>query len=111
MSIKNPLIEKVITDNIEYNNKDIKGSVVFKNVNFSYNKNEHVLKNLNIDCDFMVGAQLEGFETMVRLTHNSKIFILEGDEYLSSPIDKRPKFYKAVATKGRTCKSRTDQES
>ena len=53
----------------------------------------HVLKNLNIDCDFMVGAQLEGFETMVRLTHNSKIIILEGDEYLSSPIDKRPKFH------------------
>ena len=38
-----------ITDNIEYNNKDIKGSVVFKNVNFSYNKNEHVLKNLNFE--------------------------------------------------------------
>ena len=53
----------------------------------------HVLKNLNIDCDFMVGAQLEGFDTMVRLTNNAKIIILEGDEYLSSPIDKRPKFH------------------
>ena len=33
----------------------------------------HVLKNLNVDCDFMVGAQLEGFDTMVRLTNNAKI--------------------------------------
>ena len=53
----------------------------------------HVLKNLSIDFDFMVGAQLQGFKTMVRLTHNSPIIILEGDEYLSSPIDKRPKFH------------------
>ena len=53
----------------------------------------HVLKNLNIDFDFMVGAQLEGFNTMVKLTHNTPIIILEGDEYLSSPIDRRPKFH------------------
>ena len=53
----------------------------------------HVLQNLNIDCDYMVGAQLEGFDTMVRLTHEAPIIILEGDEYLSSPIDRRPKFH------------------
>ena len=53
----------------------------------------HVLRNLNIDCDYMVGAQLEGFNTMVKLTENAPIIILEGDEYLSSPIDKRPKFH------------------
>ncbi|MEC9209525.1 MAG: Mur ligase family protein [Bacteroidota bacterium] len=53
----------------------------------------HVLENLNIDCDFMVGAQLEGFDTMVKLTHDAPIIILEGDEYLSSPIDRRPKFH------------------
>jgi len=53
----------------------------------------HVLQNLNIDCDYMVGAQLEGFNTMVKLTHESPIIILEGDEYLSSPIDRRPKFH------------------
>ena len=53
----------------------------------------HVLKNLKIDCDYMVGAQLEGFETMVKLSQNVPIIILEGDEYLSSPIDKRPKFH------------------
>lgn len=53
----------------------------------------HVLQHLNIDCDYMVGAQLEGFETMVKLTHDASIIILEGDEYLSSPIDRRPKFH------------------
>ena len=53
----------------------------------------HVLQNLKIDCDYMVGAQLEGFDTMVKLTHNAPIIILEGDEYLSSPIDRRPKFH------------------
>ena len=53
----------------------------------------HVLQNLKIECDYMVGAQLEGFDTMVKLTHEAPIIILEGDEYLSSPIDKRPKFH------------------
>ena len=53
----------------------------------------HVLQSLNIDCDYMVGAQLEGFDTMVKLTHEAPIIILEGDEYLSSPIDRRPKFH------------------
>ena len=53
----------------------------------------HVLENLNMDCDYMVGAQLEGFDTMVKLTHDAPIIILEGDEYLSSPIDRRPKFH------------------
>jgi UDP-N-acetylmuramate: L-alanyl-gamma-D-glutamyl-meso-diaminopimelate ligase len=53
----------------------------------------HVLQNLNMDCDYMVGAQLEGFDTMVKLSHKAPIIILEGDEYLSSPIDKRPKFH------------------
>jgi len=52
----------------------------------------HVLEKCKIDFDYMVGAQLEGFETMVKIT-DSKIIILEGDEYLSSPIDRRPKFH------------------
>ncbi len=51
----------------------------------------HVLKENRIDFDYLVGAQLEGFELMVRLT-DAPIIVLEGDEYLSSPIDKRPKF-------------------
>jgi UDP-N-acetylmuramate: L-alanyl-gamma-D-glutamyl-meso-diaminopimelate ligase len=53
----------------------------------------HVLQNLKIDCDYMVGAQLEGFDTMVKLSHEAPIIILEGDEYLSSPIDRKPKFH------------------
>ena len=52
----------------------------------------HVLKNQNIDCDYLVGAQLDGFETMVKLS-DAPLIVLEGDEYLSSPIDKRPKFH------------------
>ncbi len=53
----------------------------------------HVLNHLKIDHDYMVGAQLEGFECMVKLTKEAKIAVLEGDEYLSSPIDRRPKFH------------------
>ncbi|MEI7596534.1 MAG: Mur ligase family protein [Bacteroidota bacterium] len=53
----------------------------------------HVLNDLNIDFDYMVGAQIEGFDTMVKITEQAKITILEGDEYLSSPIDLRPKFH------------------
>jgi UDP-N-acetylmuramate: L-alanyl-gamma-D-glutamyl-meso-diaminopimelate ligase len=53
----------------------------------------HVLNFHNMDCDYMVGAQLAGFDTMVRLTDKAPVAILEGDEYLSSPIDRRPKFH------------------
>ena len=53
----------------------------------------HVLKKLEVECDYLVGAQLEGFETMVKISKNSSLIILEGDEYLSSAIDKRPKFH------------------
>ena len=53
----------------------------------------HVLQHLNIECDYMVGAQLKGFDVMVKLTDHAPIIILEGDEYLSSPIDRRPKFH------------------
>ncbi len=53
----------------------------------------HVLKTLALDFDYMVGAQIEGFDTMVRLTKEAPIAIFEGDEYLSSPIDLTPKFH------------------
>ena len=53
----------------------------------------HVLQNLKIECDYMVGAKLDGFDVMVKLTEEAPIIILEGDEYLSSPIDRRPKFH------------------
>jgi UDP-N-acetylmuramate: L-alanyl-gamma-D-glutamyl-meso-diaminopimelate ligase len=53
----------------------------------------HVLHYYDLKVDYMVGAQLEGFDTMVHLTEENEFVILEGDEYLSSPIDRRPKFH------------------
>jgi len=53
----------------------------------------HVLNYHKIPNDYMVGAQLEGFEVMVKMTKDAPIMILEGDEYLTSPIDRRPKFH------------------
>ena len=53
----------------------------------------HVMHYHGQDVDYMVGAQLEGFDTMVKLTDENDFIVLEGDEYLSSPIDRRPKFH------------------
>ena len=53
----------------------------------------HVLNYHDREVDYMVGAQLEGFDTMVHLTEDNEFIVLEGDEYLSSPIDRRPKFH------------------
>jgi UDP-N-acetylmuramate: L-alanyl-gamma-D-glutamyl-meso-diaminopimelate ligase len=53
----------------------------------------HVLKYHKKNFDYMVGAQIEGFDTMVKLSHDAPIAIFEGDEYLTSPIDPRPKFH------------------
>ena len=52
----------------------------------------HVLNFHQKDIDYMVGAQLEGFDCMVKITNDNDFMILEGDEYLSSPIDLRSKF-------------------
>ncbi len=53
----------------------------------------HVLHYLKIETDYLVGAQLEGFNTMVNFSNTSKYAVIEGDEYLASPIDRRPKFH------------------
>jgi UDP-N-acetylmuramate: L-alanyl-gamma-D-glutamyl-meso-diaminopimelate ligase len=53
----------------------------------------HVMHYHGINVDYMVGAQLEGFDTMVHLTEENDFIVLEGDEYLSSPMDRRPKFH------------------
>ncbi len=53
----------------------------------------HALKEAGIACDFMVGAQLQGFNTMVQLSDKTSLAVFEGDEYLASPIDRRPKFH------------------
>ena len=52
----------------------------------------HVLKECGKAFDYLVGAQLEGFETMVQFT-DAPVMIIEGDEYLASPLDRRPKFH------------------
>ena len=53
----------------------------------------HVLHSSGIKFDYMVGSSIDGFETMVGLSEESEIAIFEGDEYLTSTIDKRPKFH------------------
>lgn len=53
----------------------------------------HVMNYHNKDIDYMVGAQLEGFDTMVKISDTADFMVIEGDEYLSSPIDRRPKFH------------------
>jgi len=53
----------------------------------------HVMHYHQKEVDYMVGAQLDGFDTMVHLTKENDFIVLEGDEYLSSPIDRRPKFH------------------
>ncbi len=51
----------------------------------------HALDKAGIETDYMVGAQLEGFDIMVKIS-DAPLVILEGDEYLTSPIDRKPKF-------------------
>ncbi len=53
----------------------------------------HVLNYHDRPVDYLVGAQLDGFDRMVHLTEENDFIVLEGDEYLSSPIDRRPKFH------------------
>lgn len=53
----------------------------------------HVLQYNDIPVDYMVGAQLDGFDRMVHLTEENDFIVLEGDEYLSSALDRRPKFH------------------
>ncbi|EDM36576.1 UDP-N-acetylmuramate:L-alanyl-gamma-D-glutamyl-meso-diaminopimelate ligase [Pedobacter sp. BAL39] len=60
----------------------------------------HVLNYYQRDFDYLVGAQLAGFETMVKVTSEAPVIIIEGDEYLASPIDRRPKFHLYKANVG-----------
>ena len=52
----------------------------------------HALRENGRKFDYMVGSQLEGFDTMVNLEEENDVAVFEGDEYLSSPLDRRPKF-------------------
>jgi len=53
----------------------------------------HVFRQLGIKFDYMAGSLIDGYETMVGLSDDSEIAVLEGDEYLTSPVDPRPKFH------------------
>ncbi len=53
----------------------------------------HALRYHGIPADYMIGAQLDGFDVMVKLSEEAEFMVLEGDEYPSSPIDPRPKFH------------------
>jgi UDP-N-acetylmuramate: L-alanyl-gamma-D-glutamyl-meso-diaminopimelate ligase len=53
----------------------------------------HIFKTTGMKFDYMVGSLIDGFETMVGLSDDSTVAVLEGDEYLTSPIDRRPKFH------------------
>lgn len=52
----------------------------------------HSLKKSNIDFDYLVGSKVKGFDLSVKITSNAPMIVIEGDEYLSSPLDRRSKF-------------------
>jgi len=51
----------------------------------------HVFRQNSLSFDYLVGAQLEGFDTMVQFS-DAPLMVIEGDEYFASPLDKQPKF-------------------
>ncbi|MGE5421272.1 MAG: UDP-N-acetylmuramate--L-alanine ligase [Chloroflexota bacterium] len=53
----------------------------------------HVFRTSGKKFDYMVGSQIDGFETMVGLSEDSDVAVFEGDEYLTSALDRRPKFH------------------
>jgi len=52
----------------------------------------HVFMHAGLKFDYMAGSALKGFETTVGLSGESTVAVFEGDEYLTSAIDRRPKF-------------------
>ena len=52
----------------------------------------HVLRQGKQKFNYLVGAQVEGFDTMVRLDADAPVIVIEGDEYFTSPEDPTPKF-------------------
>jgi len=53
----------------------------------------HVLRQAGVEFDYLVGAQLDGFDCMVKLSDTSQVAIIEGDEYLASALEPVPKFH------------------
>ncbi len=52
----------------------------------------HTMNKVGKSTDYMVGAQLEGFDRMLDIKPENEFSVIEGDEYLSSPIDRKSKF-------------------
>ncbi len=57
----------------------------------------HIFREAGRSCNFLVGARLKGYETMVNVDPKAELAIFEGDEYLASALKPVPKFlfYKA----------------
>ncbi|MDD4142381.1 MAG: Mur ligase family protein [Bacteroidales bacterium] len=53
----------------------------------------HVMKVLDINVDYLVGANIPGYDVMVKISDNANLLVVEGDEYLTSTLDLRPKFH------------------
>lgn len=53
----------------------------------------HVCRLTGLDIDYMVGAQVHGFDTMVRLSESAEFMVIEGDEYPASALQMIPKFH------------------
>lgn len=53
----------------------------------------HAMQGASVHFDYMVGALIEGFSNSVHLDHNNTVAVIEGDEYLASALDRRPKFH------------------
>lgn len=53
----------------------------------------HVLRCNHTEFDYLVGSRIEGFDNMVSLDDKTRIAVFEGDEYLASALDPRPKFH------------------
>ncbi len=52
----------------------------------------HMLRVNNKEFDYLVGAQLDGFDFMVKTSSSAPLMVIEADEYLTSPVDLRSKF-------------------
>ena len=52
----------------------------------------HTLKYHDIDTDYMVGAPVSEDSKTLSITDDNDFILLEGDEYLSSAINPKPKF-------------------
>jgi len=53
----------------------------------------HVLRKLNKEFDYLIGAKIVGFESLISLSASAPIVLIEGDEFYASSIDNHAKFH------------------